>query len=74
MLLRDVEVIDLTQSQSSDESVSLVLDDEYCDEFSQGTDGRYARHVHFGTFAVACNLSEVTTTQHTCLKSIPKRG
>ena len=41
-------MIDLTQSQSSDESVSLMVDDEYCGDYDDSThafDERYARTV-----------------------------
>ena len=41
-------MIDLTQSQSSDESVSLMVDDEYCGDYDDSThafDERYARTI-----------------------------
>ena len=48
---REVEVIDLTQSQSSDESVSdFMFDDEHyggCDDTIHGFDERYARAILF---------------------------
>ena len=47
-ICREVEVIDLTQSQSSDESVSLAFDDEYYSDYDDSTHGfdeRYARTI-----------------------------
>ena len=48
---REVEVIDSTQSQSSDESVSgFMFDDEHyggCDDTIHGFDERYARAIVF---------------------------
>ena len=44
-ICREVEVIDLTQSQSSDESVSFVLDDEDYDDSTHGFDETYVRAI-----------------------------
>ena len=43
---REVEVIDLTQSQSSDESVSFAVNDDEYGNYNDSTHGFDERYVH----------------------------